>query len=240
MAATGKPVVVLLSSGRALALQGAVRNADAILATWFLGSEAGNAIADVLFGDYNPAGRLPVSFPNESGQQPYFYNHRNTGRPLMPQDSPHFKATYRETPNEALYPFGFGLGYSKFTYADIRLSAQTLPWNATLTVTTRITNTGTRAGEEVAQLYIHDRVASLVRPVRELKGIRKLLLAPGASADVSFQLTRGDLEFVGPDNQWIAEPGTFDVWIAPSATSGAPAQFRLEADSAMTSARDAG
>ena len=229
VAATGKPVVVLLSTGRALALQGAVRKANAIVLNWFLGSEAGNGLADVLFGDYNPSGRLPVSFPHESGQEPYYYNHRSTGRPVVPTDTEAFKAKYRETHNEALYPFGFGLSYSKITYAETKSSAATLPWNGSINVTTRITNTGTRPAEEVVQLYIHDRVASITRPVRELKGFRKLKLAPGASADVSFQLSRKDLEFVGPQAKWIAEPGAFDVWIAPSSASGKAAQFTLQA-----------
>jgi beta-glucosidase len=229
VAATGKPVVVLLSNGRALALEGAVRDARAIVVTWFLGSESGNALADVLFGDYSPAGRLPVSFPLESGQEPYFYNHRNTGRPLDPNDKPTFKAKYREADNEALYPFGFGLGYTTFTYSDVRLSTASLPWDGTLHVSATITNSGDRAGEEVAQLYVRDRVASITRAVRELKGFRKLKLEPGASADVTFDLTRRDLEFVGVDKQWRAEPGSFDVWIAASSAAGKLVQFELQA-----------
>jgi beta-glucosidase len=228
IAATGKPVVVLLSTGRALALQGAIRNADAILVNWFLGSEAGNALADVLFGDYSPSGRLPVSFPFESGQQPYFYNHRSTGRPLDPNDTPAFKATYRESPNEAMYPFGHGLNYSTFAYGEVQLNAATLAWDGTLVANARITNSGSRPAEEVVQLYIHDRVASITRPVRELKAFRKVKLEPGASIEVSFEIKRSDLEFVGLQNAWIAEPGTFDVWIAPSSAAGKPAQFVLQ------------
>jgi beta-glucosidase len=226
VAATGKPVVVLLSTGRALALHGAVRDADAVLVNWFLGSEAGNAIADVLFGDYNPAGRLPVSFPFESGQQPYFYNHRNTGRPF--EDKAEFTARYREAPNDALYSFGHGLSYATFTYGDVQLSAATLPWDGALEVSTRVTNVGKRAGEEVAQLYIRDRVASVTRPIRELRGFQKFSLQPGESKDVRFRLSRKDLEFVGLDNRWIAEPGDFDVWIAPSSSTGKPKRFALE------------
>ncbi|HKE96793.1 MAG TPA: glycoside hydrolase family 3 C-terminal domain-containing protein, partial [Povalibacter sp.] len=228
MVATGKPVVAVLLHGRPNAVNYIAGNVPAILDGWYLGQEGGTALADVLFGDYNPAGRLPVSFPYESGQEPYYYNHRNTGRPLDPKD-PAFKAKYREAPNEALYPFGHGLSYSKFTYTDTKVNAATLPWNGTLTVTTRITNTSARPGEEVAQLYVRDRLASITRPVRELKGFRKLQLAAGASTDVSFQLTRKDLEFVGPDNTWIAEPGKFDVWIAPSSATGVPTQFTLAA-----------
>ncbi len=234
VAATGKPTVVLLRNGRALALEGAVRNADAILVTWFLGSETGNAIADVLFGAYNPSGRLPVSFPIEPGQQPYFYNHKRTGRPFVKGEAREFKARYREAPNEALYPFGFGLSYATFKYEPVRLSATTLPWDGELTISTTITNTSERAGEEVAQLYLHDRVASLTRPVRELKGFQKIKLEPGESADVSFTIKRSDLEFVGTHLEWIAEPGEFDVWIAPSSATGTAKTFRLLAEHATT------
>jgi beta-glucosidase len=228
VAAVGKPIVVLLSTGRALALEGAVRDADAVLLTWFLGSESGNAIADVLYGAFNPSGRLPVSFPRDSGQQPYYYNHRRTGRPNTDPKKPEFTARYREVPNEAMYPFGFGLSYTTFEYSDTNVSAPSLAWDGNVTVTSQVTNSGSRAGEEVAQLYVHDRVASITRPVRELKGFRKLQLAPGQSTQVSFELTRRDLEFVGLNKQWIAEPGEFDIWIAPSSSSGTPARIELQ------------
>jgi len=227
VAKTGKPFVVLLRNGRALALQGAVRDASAILVTWFLGSETGNAVADVLFGDYNPSGRLPVSFPIDSGQEPFYYNHRSTGRPYLHGEDAPFRARYREVPNEPLYPFGYGLSYSTFDYGPVKLRPATLPWNGSIRVSARITNTSARAGEEVVQLYVHDRVASLTRPVRELKGFRKVALAAGESADVSFTLTRGDLEFVGQDSRWLAEPGAFDVWVAPSSAAGQAASFTL-------------
>ncbi len=228
LAATGKPMIVLLRNGRALALQGAVRDADAILVTWFLGSEMGNGIADVLFGDYNPSGHLPVSFPLESGQQPYYYNHKSTGRPFIRGEAPEFKARYREAPNEALYSFGHGLSYSKFKYDPLKLSSKRMAWDGSITVSTRITNTSSRAGEEVAQLYVRDRVASSTRPVRELKGFKKIRLDPGQSEQVSFTLTRADLQFVGADLQWIAEPGAFDVWISPSSVQGTRESFELE------------
>jgi beta-glucosidase len=227
VAKTGKPVVVLLRNGRALALQGAVREAGAILVTWFLGSETGPAVADVLFGDYNPSGRLPVSFPIESGQEPFYYNHRSTGRPYMHGGETAFKARYREVPNEPLYPFGYGLSYSSFAYGPVKLSSTTLPWDGSISVSARVTNTSTRAGEEVVQLYVHDRVASVTRPVRELKGFRKIALGAGESKDVSFTLTRRDLEFVGQDLRWLAEPGAFDVWVAPSSAAGDAASFTL-------------
>jgi beta-glucosidase len=230
VAATGKPVVVLLRHGRALALKGAVRDARAVLATWFLGSEAGNGLADVLFGDYAPSGRLPVSFPQESGQQPFFYNHRRSGRPELPGQVLEYKTRYREATNAALYPFGHGLSYTRFAYGPVELDAETLGWNGSLTARATVTNVGPRAGEEVAQLYLHDRVASVTRPVRELKGFRKLRLEPGQSAVVEFVVTRRDLEFVGADLDRRAEPGEFDLWIAPSSAEGESRRFRLTAE----------
>lgn len=228
VAKVGKPVVVVLRNGRALALEGAVRDAQAILVTWFLGAETGNAIADVLFGDFNPSGRLPVSFPQDSGQQPYFYGRRTTGRPQVDAKSA-YKARYREVTNEALYAFGHGLTYSRFTYEPLKLSARTLAWDGTLTISTTITNSGAREAEEVAQLYIRDRAASMTRPIRELKGFRKIRLAPGASTEVQFTLTRQDLAFYNQQMQLVAEPGEFDVWIAPSATTGESGRFVLAA-----------
>jgi beta-glucosidase len=226
VAKVGKPMVVLLRNGRALALHGAVRDAQAIVTTWFLGTETGSAIADVLFGDYSPSGRLPVSFPQDSGQQPYFYNRRTTGRP-QGDGNPAYKARYREVSNEALYPFGHGLTYSRFTYERPTLSAQKLSWDGTLTVTARITNSGEREAEEVAQLYIRDRAASMTRPIRELKGFRKIRLPPGAATEVQFTLTRQDLAFYNLQMRFVAEPGEFDVWIAPSATTGVSQRFVL-------------
>lgn len=226
VAATGTPVVVLLRNGRALALEGAVREAQAILVTWFLGSQNGHAIADVVFGDYNPSARLPVSFPMAPGQQPFFYNHPRTGRPELP-DMKEFKARWREIPNAALYPFGHGLSYSTFAYGTPRLSTARLDWDATLAVTVTVTNTGKRAGEEVVQLYVHDRVASRVRPVRELKNFQKILLEPGQSAEVEFTLDRHALAFTGVDGVFAAEPGLFDVWVTSSCTAGEAVQFEL-------------
>jgi beta-glucosidase len=228
LAATGKPMAVLLRHGRALALQGAVRNAPAILATWFLGSETGNAVADVVFGDYAPQGRLPVSFPQASGQEPFFYNHRRTGRPQLTDDAM-WKSRYREVTAEALYPFGHGLTYSTASYSPTQVSAPTLGGDQTLTVTATVTNTGTRAMREVAQLYIHDRVASMTQPVRSLKGFKHLDLKPGKSATVEFTLSRDDLAFVHADLTRSAEPGEFDVWIAPSSVGGTSATFALTA-----------
>jgi len=229
VAATGKPVVVLLRTGRALALQGAVRDAQAIAVTWFLGSETGHAVADVLFGDTGPTGRLPVSFPRESGQVPYHYAHKPTGRPVLPSRPEAFYTTrYLDSPHTPLYPFGHGLGYGDVVYEDATVSPARLPWNGVLTVTARITNRGARDTVETVQLYVHDRVASVTRPVRELKAFRRVPLAAGASAAVTFRLDRSDLRFIGPDGQWVAEPGAFDIWIAPSAGAGQQAGFMLE------------
>ena len=230
VAATGKAVVVVLKHGRALALEGAIANAQAILATWFLGTETGNAIADVLFGAHSPSGRLPASFPLRSGQEPYYYAHKPTGRPNPPGELQPYKAHFRGIPNAALYPFGHGLTYGRIEYSGLRLSAPTLPMNGTIEVAATITNRGSRAAEEVAQLYIHDRVASITQPVRELKAFRKIALAPGQSEIVRFTLRPSDLAFIGPNGRWITEPGTFDVWVAPSAESdGVHGSFDLVA-----------
>ncbi len=226
VAATGTPVVVLLRNGRALALHGAVRDAQAIAVTWFLGTQTGHAVADVLFGDYSPSGRLPVSFPQHSGQQPYFYNHPRTGRPELPGMS-EFKARWREIPNAPLYPFGHGLGYATFAYGAPRLSEPQLDWDGELVVTTTVTNTGAVAAEEVVQLYVHDRVASRVRPVRELKAFEKIALAPGQARDVVFRLDRGQLAFTNSEGMFTAEPGLFDLWVCASSADGEPVRFEL-------------
>lgn len=226
--AVGKPMVVLLRHGRALVLEGAVKAAPAILATWFLGSETGNAVADVVFGKVNPSARLPVSFPHESGQEPYAYNHRTTGRPApQADDSQEYKARWRTTRNEALYPFGHGLGYAPFTLSDIRLSTTRLGWNDKLFINAQVANIGRVAGEHVVQLYVRDRVASRTRPVRELKRFIRVALKPGERREVRFTLDRGSLMFVGDEGRWIAEPGMFDVWVANSAVDGLAASFEL-------------
>jgi beta-glucosidase len=230
VASAGKPMVVVLKHGRALALQGAVANAPAILATWFLGTETGNAIADVLFGDYGPSGRLPASFPRASGQEPYYYAHKSTGRPNPPGPLEAYKAHFRGIPNSALYPFGHGLTYGNIEYGELALSAPALPMSGEIAVTATVANRGTRAAEEVVQLYTHDRTASVTRPVRELKAFRKVALAPGQSEVVRFTLRASDLSFYGRDNRLTVEPGTFDVWIAPSAEAdGVHGTFELTA-----------
>jgi len=231
VAQCGKPVVVLLRTGRALAVTGAVRDAQGLLVTWFLGTQTGTAIAEVLFGDYNPSGRLPVSFPADAGQQPLFYNAPRTGRPQG--DGPRtFKASWREVHSKALFPFGFGLSYTSFTLSVPTLSSSSMTWDGTLTISTQVKNTGSRVGEEVLQLYIHDLVASRVRPVRELKGFQKVLLQPGATQQISFELSRHDLAFHGADGRYAAEAGDFHVWIAQSSVNGEAVKFRLLPDPA--------
>ena len=228
VAKAGKPVIVILKNGRGLALHGAVKDAPAILVSWFLGSESGHAIADVLFGVHGPSGRLPLSFPHESGQEPYYYDHKMTGRPA-PNPTEPYKARYRSAMNTALYPFGHGLTYGTIGYSDLSLPGS-MAWNGTLTVTAIVANTGSRAAEEVVQLYIRDRVGSVTRPGRELKAFRKVMLAPGARETVTFTLRRADLEFIGLDLKPTVEPGTFDLWIAPSAQAdGVHGTFDLTA-----------
>ncbi|MGJ7526766.1 glycoside hydrolase family 3 N-terminal domain-containing protein [Variovorax sp. GB1P17] len=231
VAATGKPVVVLLSNGRAMALKGAVRNARAILVTWFLGVQTGNAIADVVFGDFNPSGRLPVSFPQTAGQVPYYYGHKRTGRP-SPEGAPatYFKTRYLDATNEALYPFGFGIGYAPVRYDSVELSQERMTMSDTLRVRATLTNTGQREAEEVVQLYTAERAASVTRPVRELKNFQKVRIAPGASSVVEFTLTADDLKFIGRDMKPTVEPGEFDLWVAPSAASGIRKRFVLTRD----------
>ncbi len=226
VAATGRPVVVLLKTGRALALSGAVLDARAILVTWFLGSEEGHAVADLLFGDHAPSGRLPVSFPRFSGQQPFYYSRKPTGRPERPGDSA-FKARFRETPNRARFPFGHGLTYGRVRYEDLRVEPAHLPWDGTLTVTATLRNLGNRPAEEVAQLYVRDRVAKLTRPVRLLKAFSRATVPASGTAEIRFTLRRQDLEYVGPDLLPTVEPGLFDLWVAPDAESGLQARFEL-------------
>ena len=218
IAATGKPMVVVLKNGRALALEGAVLDAPAIVVSWFLGTETGTALADVLFGEHGPSGRLPVSFPQESGQSPYYYDHKPTGRPNpTPEKLEEYKARFRNLLNVSRFPFGHGLTYGDIVYGELDLGGGKLTAGGELKVSARVHNRGQRAAEEVVQLYIRDRAASITRPVRELKGFEKIALAPGESKIVRFVLRREDLLFIGPDLKPTVEAGTFDLWIAPSA-----------------------
>lgn len=228
VAATGTPIVVLLRTGRALVLSDAVLKAPAILVTWFLGSQDGPAIADIVFGKTGPSARLPVSFPHATGQEPYHYDHKNTGRPNPPGPLLEYKARYREFANAALFPFGHGLTYGAIDYASLDLGAARLSTDGALTVRATIANGGTRAAEEVVQLYIRDLAASVTRPVRELKAFRRVALKPGERQVVSFTLRRDDLLFIGQDLVPTVEPGRFHLWIAPSAQAeGVSGEFDL-------------
>lgn len=214
VAATGTPMVVVLRHGRALALEGAVRDARAILATWFLGEATGSAIADVVFGVEAPTGHLPVSFPLATGQQPWSYDRRSTGRPAPVDDPMRLgMAHWRDAPDRALYGFGHGLTYTSFALRDLTIAG---PATGPFAIAARLDNIGARRGTALVQLYLHDRVASRTRPVRLLKDMRHVMVAAGGSAAVTFSLHRDALALVAADGRWRIEPGAFDVIVALS------------------------
>lgn len=211
---TGKPVVLVLFTGRPLALKWEQENVPAILNVWFGGSEAGYAIADVLYGDVNPSGKLTTTFPQNVGQVPLFYNHKNTGRPL-PEGKwfQKFRSNYLDVSNDPVYPFGFGLSYTSFTYSDLQLSSTSLKGNQKLTASVTLTNNGKYDGKEVVQLYIRDLVGSVTRPVKELKGFQKVELKAGESKTVTFTITPEDLKFYNYDLNYVWEPGEFVIMV---------------------------
>lgn len=211
---TGKPVVLVLFTGRPLALSWEQANVPAILNVWFGGSEAGYAIADVLFGDVNPSGKLSTTFPQNVGQVPLFYNHKNTGRPLGEGKwFSKFRSNYLDVSNDPLYPFGFGLSYTQFSYSDVKLSTSSPKGNQSVTASVTITNTGKAEGKEVVQLYLRDLVGSVTRPVQELKGFQKIALKPGESKTISFTITPETLKFYNYDLKYVWEPGEFEIMI---------------------------
>ena len=223
VAATGTPVVLVLMNGRPLILEWASDHVPAIVETWFLGIEAGNATADVLFGDVNPSARLPVTFPRVLGQVPLYYNHRNTGRP--PDVNNKFSSKYIDVPVTPRYPFGFGLSYTTFAYSNLKLSAARARVSDTITATVTVTNSGSREGTEVVQLYVRDEVASVSRPVRELKAFRRVTLKPGESRSVDLRVALRDLWFIGLDMKPVVEPGTFRVFVGANSAEGLEATF---------------
>ena len=225
--ALGKPTVVLISAGRPLIFNWTADHAPAIVYTWWLGTEGGNAIADVLFGDYNPSGRLPMSFPRAEGQIPIYYNHVQTGRPAMHDSDKFYRSAYTDLSIYPKYAFGYGLSNSSFEYSPVTLSSKTLRKGQTLEASVTVTNTGKVAGTETVQLYIRDLFASVVRPVKELKGFQQVKLAPGESRMVRFKITVDDLRFYNEQLQYIWEPGAFKIYIAKDAAHNNEAAFEL-------------
>ncbi|HMO40285.1 MAG TPA: glycoside hydrolase family 3 N-terminal domain-containing protein [Saprospiraceae bacterium] len=225
LVATGKPVIVVLMNGRPLAIPEVDAIAPAILETWFLGTETGNAIADVLFGDYNPSGKLPVTFPRNEGQIPIHYNMKNTGRPMNPDNK--YTSKYLDVPNTPLYPFGYGLSYTTFEYSDIRVSKTVFTPREVLNIRVTVTNSGPRDGEEVVQLYVRDLVGSVTRPVLELKGFQKIMLKAGESREVTFTLTANDLRFYDRQMNFTYEPGDFDIFVGTNSADTKSVRVKL-------------
>jgi beta-glucosidase len=225
---TGKPVVLVLFTGRPLALKWESENVPAILNVWFGGTQAAPAIADVLFGNVNPSGKLTATFPQNVGQVPIYYSHKNTGRPLEEGKwFSKFRSNYLDVTNEPLYPFGYGLSYTTFSYGDLRLSAPSFKAGESIEATVRVTNTGKYEGKEVVQLYTRDMVGSITRPVKELKAFQKINLKPGESREVTFTLTAEDLKFYNAALQYVAEPGAFKLFIGSNSRDVKEADFKL-------------
>jgi len=211
-------LVLVLLNGRPLALSAEVEQADALLEAWSPGIQGGNAVADVVFGDCNPAGRLTTSFPRNVGQIPIYYNHLATGRPYNPE-SIRYSSSYIDVPNTPLFPFGFGLSYTEFVYGAVAADKLALNGDETLTLSVTVTNCGERSGEEVVQLYLRDPVASIARPVKELKGFEKIRLTPGQSRVVRFTIRPEALGFYKSDLTYVWEAGDFDFFIGPSSAT---------------------
>ncbi|MDQ3687460.1 MAG: beta-glucosidase BglX, partial [Acidobacteriota bacterium] len=223
--ATGKPTVIVLMNGRPLTINWIAENTLAILETWFAGTEAGNAIADVLFGDINPGGKLPVTFPRHVGQIPLYYNHKSTGRP--PDAKNKYTSKYLDVDVTPLFPFGHGLSYTQFRLTNLQLSAQRIRADGRLTASVEVENTGRRAGDEVVQLYIRDVAASVTRPVRELKGFERITLRPGERRRVTFTLTPESLGFYDREMRFRVEPGAFKVFVGTSSVGGLEGNFQV-------------
>lgn len=226
--ATGKPVIVMINAGRPLVFNWTADNVPAILYNWWLGTEAGNAIADVLFGDYNPSAKLPMTFPRSEGQIPIYYNYYTTGRPAKNDSDRFYRSAYVDESIYPKYPFGYGLSYTQFQYSDIRLTKNQYRANDKIEVIITLTNTGNYDGEEVVQLYIRDVAASVVRPVKELKGFQKVFLKKGEAKEVRFLLTADDLRFYNDRLQFIYEPGEFKLYIGGSSNDVKETTFELK------------
>ena len=226
--ATGKPVVMVLVTGRPLTLVEEDATMDAILNVWAPGTEGGHAVADVLFGDVNPSAKLTTTFPRSIGQVPLYYNHKNTGRPHGDYEPfKKFVTGYLDEINGPLYPFGFGLSYTAYEYSPVTLSASEMPANGSVTASVTVKNTGDRDGNEIVQLYIHDIYATSTRPVKELKGFKKVHLAAGQSAQVDFTLTADELSYYNHDLEWVCEPGDFEIFVSPDSRRGEPVRLTV-------------
>jgi len=223
--ATGKPVAVVLMNGRPLTIPWLAANAPAILEAWLPGTEGGNAVADVLFGRINPGAKLPVTFPRTVGQEPLYYNHKPTGRPPKAEDK--YTSKYIDAPWTPLFPFGFGLSYTTFRFSDLTVMPQQIRPTGRVTVSVTVTNTGTRAGDEVVQLYLHDGASSVTRPVAELKGFKRVSIAPGARETVTFALGPDELGVFNRALRWAVEPGQLDVRVGPNSVDGPSATFEV-------------
>jgi beta-glucosidase len=225
--ATGKPYVVVLFNGRPLALEDIVDDAPAILEAWFPGVQAGPAVADVVFGEVNPGGKLPVSFPRRLGQVPIYYNHEQTGRPCNPDVK--WNSRHRDIPScSPLYEFGFGLSYTTFEVTNLQLSSSSVSRNGNLTASVSVTNTGSRAGDEVVQLYIHDPVASISQPVRRLRGFERVTLDPGETQSVTFTLDKSDFGFYDNRGRFVVEPGEIHVYAGNSSAAELTQSFTVQ------------
>lgn len=233
--AVGKPTVVVLMNGRPLAINWIAENVPAVVEAWHLGTETGHAVADVLFGDFNPSGRLVTTFPRNVGQVPLYYNHKNTGRP--PSSDVKFSSKYIDVHWTPLYPFGYGLSYTRFNYTNLSLNADKMPTDGRITIKADITNAGSREGVEVAQLYVRDLVGSLTRPIRELKGFQRVALKPGETKTIAFDLSADDLRFHNRRLDFVVEPGMFHVWVGPNSAEGLQGEFEVVARQAAQAAR---
>jgi beta-glucosidase len=223
--ATGKPFVVVLVNGRPLTIPAVQAEAPAILESWFGGIQAGNAIADILFGKVNPGGKLPVTFPRYVGQLPLYYNHTNTGRPEDPNSK--WTSKYADGPSSPLYPFGYGLSYTTFSVSDLTLSSSTMGPHGTVTASVTVRNTGSRAGDDVVQLYLHDPVASIAQPVRRLVGFKRVTLAPGASTTLHFTLNRDSVGFYDNQGHFVVEPGRIDLYAGDTSAATLTTSFTV-------------
>ena len=222
----GKPVVVVLMNGRPLCIPEVDEKAAAILETWYLGTMAGPAIADVLYGEYNPSGKLTTTFPRIEGQIPIFYNMKNTGRPFDANNK--YTSKYLDAPNTPLYPFGYGLSYTTFSYSEVTTDKNEMKSGEKVRASVTVTNTGKYAGEETVQLYIRDMVGSMTRPVKELRGFKKITLKPGEKQTVTFDIDESLLAFYNHALEFRAEPGTFQVMIGGSSAQTNSASFELK------------